>query len=159
CSRGHDVDASLGHSDVGASRTILKDMRRLDSNREGSTTRRVERPLSSDRAARPGPGAIALLIVLLAVAGWMRAQVIAHIPSFFGPGDPAIYFQMGRAILRHGVPRVDFMHHFLTLPPRIAHIEDYYEPAFGYLVAVAMLLRGQTPAGGAALSWIFGLLG
>jgi hypothetical protein len=51
------------------------------------------------------------------------------------------------------------MHHFLTLPPRIEHIEDYYEPGFGYLVAAAMLVRGQTPAGGAALSWVFGLLG
>jgi hypothetical protein len=89
----------------------------------------------------------------------MRAQVIASIPSFFGPGDPAIYFQMGRAILHHGVPRVDFMHHFLTSPPAVTHIEDYYEPAFGYLLAAVMLVRGQTPAGAAALSWIFGLLG
>ncbi|HET9328191.1 MAG TPA: hypothetical protein VFQ05_15600 [Candidatus Eisenbacteria bacterium] len=93
-----------------------------------------------------------MLMAILAVAVVMRLQVAASIPILFGPGDPGIYLQMGRAVLAHGFPRVDFIHHFLTAPEAISHVEDYYEPAFGYLVAGAMAIGGGKTAAAPLLS-------
>jgi hypothetical protein len=114
---------------------------------------------------RPGvaPGArparVWLLLVVVLVAGaTLRARVIPSIPHFFGPGDPGVYYQMARGVLEHGVPRVDFLHHFLSLPPTITHLEDYYEPAFGCLVAIPMAVAGERPAVAALTPLAFGLL-
>ena len=112
---------------------------------------------------RPGhptlrPFHAALLAILLLAAAGLRESVVQAIPSFFGDGDPAIYFGMGRGVLREGVPRQDFIHHYLTRPRAIAHVEDYYEPAFAYPIALAMALGGGTPAAGAQSSVFFGVL-
>lgn len=108
--------------------------------------------------SRPRTPHTLLFILLLIVAAVLRVQVIRAIPDFFGPGDPAIYFQMARGTLHHGWPRMEFIHHFLARPPGIVHAEDYYEPAFGYLVAPALLVGGEKPAAAAAVSLVFGLL-
>ncbi len=100
----------------------------------------------------------ALALVLVAAGAWLRWKTLHSIPSFFGPGDPAIYFGMGRGILREGIPVQDFLHHFLTRPPAIHHLEDYYEPAFGYVVAAAMAIAGGTPQAAAGSAFVAGLL-
>jgi hypothetical protein len=97
--------------------------------------------------------------VVFLVGTWLRWRTLRSIPGFFGPGDPAIYFGMGRGILREGTPVQDFLHHYLTLPAEIAHFEDYYEPAFGYLVAAAMAIAGGTPQAAAGLSFVAGVVG
>jgi len=99
-----------------------------------------------------------LLAVLLLAAAALREHVVQSIPSFFGAGDPAIYYGMGRGVLREGIPRQDFIHHYLSRPRTISHVEDYYEPLFGYPVALAMAVGGGTPAAAAQSSVVFGLL-
>ena len=96
--------------------------------------------------------------IVVAAGAWLRWGTLRSIPSFFGPGDPAIYFGMGRGVLREGLPVQDFIHHYLTLPPEIRHLEDYYEPVFGYLVAAAMALEGATPQAAAGVSFVAGVL-
>ncbi|HEY2954820.1 MAG TPA: glycosyltransferase family 39 protein [Candidatus Eisenbacteria bacterium] len=105
---------------------------------------------------RPLHGVL-LAAVLLAGAA-LREHVVQSIPGFFGPSDPAIYFGMGRGVLRDGIPRQDFIHHFLSRPRTIAHVEDYYEPLYAYPVALAMALGGGTPAAAAQSSVVFGVL-
>jgi hypothetical protein len=100
---------------------------------------------------------VLLATILLAAVG-LRESVVQSIPSFFGAGDPAIYYGMGRGVLREGIPRQDFIHHYLSRPRTIAHVEDYYEPLFGYPVALAMALGGGTPAAAAQSSVFFGVL-
>ena len=87
------------------------------------------RPRTGRAAGAIGIAEIAALVLLIAGAIVTRARVVEEIPNLLGPGDPGIYFQMGRGVLHHGVPRVDFIHHFLVPRAAIAHIEDYYEPA------------------------------
>ena len=99
----------------------------------------------------------AVFLVLLIVAVALRAQVIVAIPNFFGPGDPGIYFQMARGTLHHGWPRMEFIYHYLTHPATIVHAEDYYEAAFGYLLAPALLFGGEKPAAAAVVSLVFGV--
>ncbi len=82
-----------------------------------------------------------LLLVLLAALA-LRLGVVAAIPNFFASADPSYYYAAARGCLRHGVPRIDFIWHFATSPPEIAHLEDYCEPAFAYLLAVPMALLG-----------------
>jgi hypothetical protein len=99
-----------------------------------------------------------LLAATLAAGAALRAHVISSIPHFFGPGDPGIYYQMARGCLHHGVPRVDFLHLFLSLPPAITHLEDFYEPLFGYLLALPMALAGEQPRVAALVPLAFGVL-
>ena len=101
----------------------------------------------------------ALLAILLLASAALRESVVRAIPSFFGAGDPAIYYGMGRGVLREGIPRQDFIHHYLSRPRVIAHVEDYYEPLFAYPVALAMALGGGTPSAAARSSVVFGVLG
>lgn len=117
--------------------------------------------VASDGHTRPGAHARRtwLLLAITLVAGTaLRVGVIPSIPHFFGPGDPGIYYQVARGCLRHGVPQVDFLHHFLSRPPAITHLEDYYEPAFGYLLALPMALGGERPAVATLVPLLFGLL-
>jgi len=114
----------------------------------------------SERAAQgrgSTPWAIAAVLIL-GLGAWLRWQTLSSIPSFLGPGDPAIYFGMARGVLREGAPVQDFLHHYLTRPHEIRHLEDYYEPAFGYLLAAAMALFGRTPQAAAGLSFVAGTL-
>jgi hypothetical protein len=67
-------------------------------------------------------------------------------PHFFGPEDPAIYFQMRCDVLHDGIIVQDFIHHCLSHPSHLEHIEDYYEPAFGILVSGARRLGGNMSA-------------
>jgi hypothetical protein len=108
---------------------------------------------------RRGPLALWLFAAVLLVAALLRAQVVRSIPEFFGPGDPAIYFGMARGVLHHGVARVDFIHHFLSRPRTIAHVEDYYEPAYAYLPALAMLLGGERHSAALWSSFALGVIG
>lgn len=101
----------------------------------------------------------ALLAILLLASAVLRESVVRAIPGFFGAGDPAIYYGMGRGVLREGIPRQDFIHHYLSRPRTIEHVEDYYEPLFAYPVALAMALGGGTPAAAARSSLVFGVLG
>lgn len=97
-------------------------------------------------------------ILVLVIGAWLRWTTWHTIPGFFGPGDPAIYFGMGRGILRGGTPVQDFLHHYLTLPPQVLHLEDYYEPAFGYLVAAGMAIGGGSPQAAAGVALAAGVL-
>lgn len=107
--------------------------------------------------ARGGPLAVALFAAVLIAGALLRAQVVRSIPEFFGPGDPAIYFGMARGVLHHGVARVDFIHHFLARPKTISHIEDYYEPAYAYLPALAMAIGGESHAAALWSSFAMGV--
>lgn len=98
-----------------------------------------------------------MILVLLAALA-LRLGVVAAIPSFFGSGDPSIYYGAARGCLRYGVPRIDFIWHFVTSPPGIAHLEDYCEPAFAYLLAVPMALLGGGVIAAKLLSVICGTL-
>jgi hypothetical protein len=102
--------------------------------------------------------ALVLFPILLVIAFVLRVQVIGSIPQFFGPGDPAIYFGMARGVLHHGIARVDFIHHYLTRPASISHVEDYYEPVFAYLPALTMCFGGESPAAAAWSSLILGVV-
>ena len=61
----------------------------------------------------------ALLAILLLASAALRESVVQAIPDFFGAGDPAIYYGMGRSVLREGIPRQDFIHHYLSRPRAI----------------------------------------
>lgn len=95
--------------------------------------------------------AVTILVLLLAALG-LRLAVVAAIPGFFGYGDPALYYAAARGCLAHGVPRIDFIWHFATWPPEIAHVEDYCEPVFAYLLAAPVALLGGGIAAAKALS-------
>jgi hypothetical protein len=95
------------------------------------------------RPARRVPRAAIAGLLLLAAA--LRAGVVARVPDLYGPGDPGIYLAMARGWAHEGVPRVHFVHHLLTQPPAIAHLEDYYEPAFGLLLAGPLAASGGSP--------------
>src|SRR5258706_6506304 len=95
--------------------------------------------------ARGAPG-LGLAGILL-LAGVLRAGVVARVPDLYGPGDPGIYLAMARGWVREGAPRVDFIHHLLTRPPAIHHLEDYYEPAFGLLLAGPLAASGGRTVG------------
>ncbi|MDA0837301.1 MAG: hypothetical protein O3B01_17620 [Planctomycetota bacterium] len=97
-----------------------------------------------------------LLTLIIATGALLRVFVIYTFPNFYGPGDPAIYFTMGRSILQGNGPEVSFIWHYLTLS-EIVHYEDYYEPAFGLLVAMTMFLTGGSVAGAKCLPLLFGL--
>jgi Dolichyl-phosphate-mannose-protein mannosyltransferase len=99
----------------------------------------TDRIVSEPRARRARVSALLVLLVLAAIP---RRAVFRALPDFFGPGDPATYFAMARGCLHAGVPRVDFVWHFLTTPP-ITHVEDYYEPAFAWLLALPIALAGE----------------
>ena len=94
--------------------------------------------------ARRAPRLALAGILLLAAA--LRAGVVARVPDLYGPGDPGIYLAMARGWVREGAPRVDFVHHLLTRPATIHHLEDYYEPAFGLLLAGPLAASGGRTA-------------
>jgi hypothetical protein len=101
---------------------------------------------------------LALAITIVCVGGTvLRVQVQRAIPGFFGYGDPSLYYQMGRGTLHHGWPRLEFIHHVLKLPPAIVHAEDYYEPAFGALLAVAMAVGGESPTTATCVPLVCGI--
>jgi hypothetical protein len=119
-------------------------------------------PDVTEAAPPPSPGwqragPLALILVLL-VAVALRWGVVVAIPSFFGSGDPSVYYAMGRSCAREGVPRIGFIWHLLTSPRKIEHVEDYCEPAFGYLLAVPLSLGGGTVTAAKALSVTCGTL-
>ena len=99
--------------------------------------------------------AVAIVLVLAAALA-LRLVVVAAIPNFFGSGDPSVYYAAARGCIRDGVPRIDFVWHFLTLPPRFSHLEDYCEPGFAYLLAVPTLLLGGGVVAAKMLSVIGG---
>lgn len=100
---------------------------------------------------------LVLLGVLLVAAAIARIAVIARIPHFFGPGDPGIYYMMARGVLQTGLPLLDFVHHHLTVHEQFPFIADYYEAAFAYLLALVMLVGGQTVAAAKSLSLLAGV--
>ncbi len=91
------------------------------------------------------------------MAAVLRVTVARSVPGIFGPGDPAIYFAMARGCVQEGVPRIGFVWHFLTWPAGVIHVEDYYEPAFAYLLALPMLLTGAREASAQAVSVVAGV--
>jgi Dolichyl-phosphate-mannose-protein mannosyltransferase len=95
---------------------------------------------------------------VLGLATVLRVLVVAAIPNFFGPGDPAVYFATAQGVVHHGVPRIDFVWHYLTQPSAIAHVEDYYEPAFAYLLAGPMALFGDSHRVAQMVVLAFGVL-
>ena len=97
-----------------------------------------------------------LLTLMFAAGAILRVFVIYTFPNFYGPGDPAIYFTMGRSILQGNGPEVSFIWHHLTLS-EIVHYEDYYEPVFGLLVAITLFVTGGSVAGAKCLPLLFGL--
>ena len=109
--------------------------------------------LLDDRRVR-----IALVTAVLGLATMLRVLVVAAIPNFFGPGDPAVYFATAHGVVHEGVPRIGFIWHYLTLPSAITHVEDYYEPAFAYLLAGPMALFGDTPRVAQLVVLAFGAL-
>jgi 4-amino-4-deoxy-L-arabinose transferase-like glycosyltransferase len=98
------------------------------------------------------------LVAVLGVGAVLRVLLLAALPGFFGPGDPATYFAMASGVLRTGTPRVDFVWNYTTLPATISHVESYYELAFAYLLAGAMALFGARPVVGCGVSLVCGLL-
>ncbi|MDP6113800.1 MAG: hypothetical protein QGG53_18225 [Planctomycetota bacterium] len=97
-----------------------------------------------------------LLTLMFAAGAILRVFVIYTFPNFYGPGDPAIYFTMGRSILQGNGPEVSFIWHHLTHSD-IVHYEDYYEPLFGLLVAMTLFVTGGSVAGAKCLPLLFGL--
>ena len=109
-------------------------------------------------APRPGRGHVLALLAVLALAIPPRIAAFRALPDWFGPGDPATYHAMAAGCLRDGAPRIDFVWHFLTRPPSISHVEDYYEPAFAWLLAIPVALTGGSPGAGKWLALACGLL-
>jgi len=101
--------------------------------------------------------AVMMLLIMIAALA-LRLGVVAAIPSFFGSGDPSVYYGAARGCLRYGVPQVDFIWQFATSPPAIAHLEDYIEPAFAYLLALPMVVMGGGIVAAKLLSVICGTL-
>lgn len=98
-----------------------------------------------------------LLVMLIAAATIARVAVIARIPHFFGPGDPGVYYMMARGVLQTGLPLLDFVHHHLTVQEQFPFIADYYEAVFAYLLALVMLVGGQTVTAAKSLSLLAGV--
>jgi hypothetical protein len=98
------------------------------------------------------------IVALLGFGAVLRIWLLAALPRFFGPGDPATYFAMATGVLRHGAPRVDFVWNYTSLPGTISHIESYYEAAYAYLLAGAMSVFGAKAVVGCAMSVVFGSL-
>lgn len=109
-------------------------------------------------APRPGRGHVLALLAVLALAIPPRIAAFRALPDWFGPGDPATYHAMAVGCLRDGAPRIDFVWHFLTRPPSVSHVEDYYEPAFAWLLAIPVALTGGAPGAGKWLALACGLL-
>lgn len=99
-----------------------------------------------------------LLAALLALAALPRLVALQTLPDFFGPGDPATYHAMAEGVLERGVPRIDFIWHYLSRPERIPHVEDYYEPVFAWLLAVPVAIGGGDEGAGRWLAFVCGLL-
>ncbi|HKQ56816.1 MAG TPA: glycosyltransferase family 39 protein, partial [Candidatus Eisenbacteria bacterium] len=114
-------------------------------------------PLMTRIASSRAAPAVALAALLL-VALLLRLGVVAAIPHFFGSGDPSVYYASAKGCLAHGVPRIEFVWHFLTAPPQVAHVEDYCEPGFAYLLAIPTGLFGGGVRGAMMLSVICGTL-
>ena len=107
-----------------------------------------------ERLRRPDLALLAMLIVAATVA---RVAVIARIPHFFGPGDPGVYYMMARGVLDTGLPLLDFVHHHLTVQEHLPFIADYYEAAFAYILALVMLIGGETVTAAKSLSLVAGV--
>ena len=101
---------------------------------------------------------LAAIVALLGVAAMLRIWLLAALPRFFGPGDPDTYFAMARSVVRSGVPRIDFVWNYTSLPGAISHVESYYEIAYAYLLGGALAMFGEHPVVGCALSVVFGVL-
>lgn len=97
-------------------------------------------------AGRPGripPRILALMVAVLGIGAVARVLALAALPGFFGPGDPATYYSMARGVLATGLPRVEFIWNFASLPATIAHVESYYEISFAYLLAAMLAVFGD----------------
>ena len=127
-------------------------MNRADAVQVANTSQKPV-PLG-ERLQRPD---LALLVMLVAAGAVARVAVIARIPHFFGPGDPGVYYMMARGVLETGLPLLDFTHHHLTVQEQLPFIADYYEPAFAYLLALVMLIGGQTVIAAKSLSLLAGV--
>jgi hypothetical protein len=101
---------------------------------------------------------LAVIVGVLGVGAVLRILLLAALPRFFIPGDPATYFAMAQGVLRSGVPRVDFVWNYSSLPAAISHVESYYEFAYAYLIAGAMAVFGSKPVVACAVSLVFGIL-
>ena len=100
---------------------------------------------------------LAILTAVIGVGAVLRVLLLAALPRFFGPGDPATYYAMATGVLRHGAPRVDFVWNYTTLPAAISHIESYYEFAYAYLLAGLMAVFGSHALVGCVLSCVCGV--
>src|SRR5262245_44974203 len=88
---------------------------------------------------------VALLAAVIGSGLSLRLLALFALPDFFGPGDPATYYAMARSSLHQGAPRIGFVWQYGSLPSRVEHVEDYYEPAFGYLLAGSLAAFGERP--------------
>lgn len=100
---------------------------------------------------------LAILTAVIGVGALLRVLLLAALPRFFGPGDPATYYAMATGVLRHGAPRVDFVWNYTTLPAAISHIESYYEFAYAYVLAGMMAVFGTHALVGCVLSFVCGV--
>jgi len=108
-------------------------------------------------AARAGLR-LAALVWVLGAGALLRLLLVPALPRPFLPGDPTTFLAMARGVLAHGVPRIDFVWNYATLPASISHVESFYEPGYAYLLAAVMRVFGATPATGVGLALVCGVL-
>ena len=100
---------------------------------------------------------LGVLTAVIGLGALLRVLLLVTLPRFFGPHDPATYFAMANGVLKHGVPRIDFVWNYSTLPAAISHIESYHEFAYAYLLAGAMAVFGSHAVVGCVLSLVSGV--
>jgi len=79
---------------------------------------------------------LSLFVVVALVLRWtVLSQTRFNWPS---GEDLFIYFDMIQSILEQRGAKIDFIYHFLTPPPQISHLEDYYEPLYAYFASICL---------------------
>lgn len=80
---------------------------------------------------------IVLCVGLAALLLRLSAHAMLHFP--WPPGtDHFIYYEMAHNSLQGKGPILDFVYSYLSIPPQISHMEDYYEPLYGWLCGIFM---------------------
>ncbi|HKE97823.1 MAG TPA: hypothetical protein VKG45_02670 [Actinomycetes bacterium] len=112
-------------------------------------------PGAADRdrpAGRQAPTRLRL-VVLAAYAAAVAVDAavtvvrlrIARGAQFAGHADPSFYYQLARNLAQGRGLTVDFVWHYLTMPPDVHHYAlDYWQPLPSLLLAAAMRAGGDT---------------
>jgi hypothetical protein len=108
-------------------------------------------PIRRDAFSYP---VIVLCVGLAALLLRLSAHTMLHFP--WPPGtDHFIYYEMAHNSLLGKGPVLDFVYSYLTIPPQITHMEDYYEPLYGWLCG--LLMGKETYAGSVRLPFLASL--